>query len=157
MPQRPYTLTILPVGRTIEVDPAQLPYSRDGLPGSVLEIALGHGVEIDHACGGVVACSTCHVVVKEGFETCNEATEDEEDQLDHAPGLTTKSRLACQCVLGTVRRTWWSRCRVGIATWCARTTDVHLRGGRACRPREPRKVTSHREQAPPAAAQRPIS
>jgi 2Fe-2S ferredoxin len=83
---------------SVDVDPARLPYTRDGLPGSLLEIALGHDVAIDHACGGVCACSTCHVVVREGLESCSEATDDELDQLDKAPGLTPKSRLACQCV-----------------------------------------------------------
>lgn len=81
----------------IEVDPEKLPYDDHGLPGSLLEIALGHGIEIDHACGGVCACSTCHVIVKEGLDSCNEATDDEEDQLDDAYGLTANSRLACQC------------------------------------------------------------
>ena len=98
LPQQVYTLTFLPEGRKVTVDPAALPYSRDGLPGSILEIAGGHGVEIDHACGGVCACSTCHVIVREGGESCSPATEDEEDQLDLAPGLTPQSRLACQCV-----------------------------------------------------------
>lgn len=83
---------------SVDVDPAKLPYTRDGLPGSLLEIALGHDVGIDHACGGVCACSTCHVIVREGLESCSEATDDELDQLDKAPGLTPKSRLACQCV-----------------------------------------------------------
>ena len=98
LPTQPYTVTFLPEGRRIEVDPAKLPYSRDGLKGSILEIALGNGLEIDHACGGVCACSTCHVIVREGFETCTEASDDELDQLDNAPGLTPRSRLACQCV-----------------------------------------------------------
>ena len=84
--------------QVVEVDPTRIPYRRDGLPGSLLEIALGHEVEIDHACGGVVACSTCHVVVRQGLGSCNEATEAEEDQLDNAPGLTMSSRLSCQCV-----------------------------------------------------------
>jgi ferredoxin, 2Fe-2S len=98
LPKQKYTLTILPAGKVIEVDPAKLPYSRDGNKGSILEIALGHGVEIDHACGGVCACSTCHVIVREGFETMPEASEDELDQLDNARGLTPQSRLACQAV-----------------------------------------------------------
>jgi 2Fe-2S ferredoxin len=68
------------------------------LPGSILDIALASGVDIDHACGGVVACSTCHIIVKQGLNTCNESTDEEEDQLDKAPGLTPFSRLACQCV-----------------------------------------------------------
>jgi len=82
----------------IEVDPSKIPYSRTGQPGSILEIALGNGVEIDHACGGVCACSTCHVIVREGLESCSEATEDEEDMADEARGVTPESRLACQCV-----------------------------------------------------------
>ncbi len=97
-PTKPYTITFLPNGVTVKVDPAQVPYSRDGLPGSILEIALAHGVDIDHACGGVCACSTCHVIVKEGFETIPGASEDEEDQLDNARGLKPTSRLACQAV-----------------------------------------------------------
>ena len=98
LPTRAYTVTFLPEDVKVEVDPAALPYGRDGLPGSILDIALAHGVDIDHACGGVCACSTCHVIVRKGLETCSEATEDEEDQLDQAPGLELKSRLACQCV-----------------------------------------------------------
>jgi len=53
---------------------------------------------LDHACGGVCACSTCHVIVREGLESCNEPTDAELDQLDDAPGLEVKSRLGCQCV-----------------------------------------------------------
>ncbi len=56
------------------------------------------GQDMDHSCGGVCACSTCHVIVRQGLESCNEATDDEEDMLDLAPGLEPQSRLACQCV-----------------------------------------------------------
>ena len=97
-PTQKYKLTFLPAQVTVEVDPARVPYTRDGQQGSILEIALGHGVEIAHACGGVVACSTCHVIVRQGLETCSEATDDELDQLDKAPGLEEQSRLGCQCV-----------------------------------------------------------
>lgn len=88
----------MPMDVTVEVDPNDLPYQRDGLPGSLLDVALHHGVDIDHACGGVNACSTCHVIVKQGLDSCNESSEEEEDQLDNAPGLEPESRLACQCV-----------------------------------------------------------
>ncbi len=101
LPTKKYTLRIIDEQgkeHVIEVDPARIPYEDHGLPGSILDIALGHGIEIDHACGGVCACSTCHVIVKEGLESCNEPTEAEEDQLDEAYGLTSQSRLACQCV-----------------------------------------------------------
>lgn len=98
LPTRKYKITFLPMNKTIEVDPERFPYDHNGLPGSVLDIALGNGIEIDHACGGVCACSTCHVVLKEGYETTNEALEEEEDQLESAPDLKSTSRLACQCV-----------------------------------------------------------
>lgn len=98
LPGQPYTITFLPLNKVVEVDPAALPYSRDGAVGSILEIAMGHDIAIDHACGGVCACSTCHVIVKEGLESCNEAGEAELDQLDNARGLTPRSRLACQAV-----------------------------------------------------------
>ncbi|MBK8914850.1 MAG: 2Fe-2S iron-sulfur cluster binding domain-containing protein [Phycisphaerales bacterium] len=101
LPTKAYKLTIIDEQKRrheILVDPAKLPYEDHGLPGSILEIAMGHHIEVDHACGGVCACSTCHVIVREGLASCNESTDDEEDQLDNAYGLTAQSRLACQCV-----------------------------------------------------------
>ena len=97
---KPFTITYkTPHGITeVKVDPEKIPFGETGLPGSVLDIAMGAGIDVEHACGGVCACSTCHVIVKEGLETCNEATDDENDQLDEAPGLSLQSRLACQCV-----------------------------------------------------------
>lgn len=97
-PTKKYKLTFLPVNVTVEVDPAKFPYEHNGLPGSILDVALGNGVALDHACGGVCACSTCHVYVKQGLDSINEATEEEEDQLEKAPGLKPFSRLSCQCV-----------------------------------------------------------
>jgi ferredoxin, 2Fe-2S len=98
-PKQKYKITFLPAGKTVEVNPAEIPYGRTGLPGSILDIALelAH-IDLDHSCGGVCACSTCHVIVREGLESCNEPTEDELDQLEEARGLTTESRLGCQCV-----------------------------------------------------------
>ena len=97
-PKTRYRVTFLPMNTTFEVDPERLPYGRTGEPGSLLDIALAAGIEVDHACGGVCACSTCHLIVREGLESCNEATDDELDQLEEARGLTTESRLGCQCV-----------------------------------------------------------
>jgi 2Fe-2S ferredoxin len=97
-PKQAYKITFLPSGKVFHIDPAKVPYDRTGLPGSILDIAAEAGVPIDHACGGVCACSTCHVIVRQGLETCNEATDDENDMLDEARGLTIESRLACQCV-----------------------------------------------------------
>lgn len=99
-PTRPYEITIIYEGEphTFTVHPDEIPYDRSGQPGSILDICEGHEIPLEHTCGGVVACSTCHVIVKEGMKSCNEATEDEEDQLEEAPGLTSRSRLGCQCV-----------------------------------------------------------
>jgi ferredoxin, 2Fe-2S len=100
LPKQKYRITfkIKETGEeeVIEVDPAKLPLQRTGKPGSILDIALGNHIEIEHTCGG--ACATCHSIVRQGIATCNEATEDEEDQLEEAPGLTIQSRLSCQCV-----------------------------------------------------------
>lgn len=98
LPVQSYKVTFMPEGKTVTVDPASLPLSREGRPGSILDIADGNGVEIDHACGGVCACSTCHVIIREGAGSIPEATESEEDMLDEAPGLELTSRLACQAV-----------------------------------------------------------
>ncbi len=100
LPTRPYRISFRHAGgeTVVEVDPSRIPYGRDGLPGGILEIALAHGLALDHACGGVCACSTCHVIVRQGIESCNEASDAELDQLDNAPGLTSMSRLGCQSV-----------------------------------------------------------
>lgn len=82
----------------IEVDPAKIPFDHEGLPGSLLDILLGNGIELNHSCGGVCACSTCHVHVVKGMNSCNEANDDELDQLDMATDLRDNSRLGCQCV-----------------------------------------------------------
>ena len=64
---------------------------------SVLEVARRHDIDIEGACEGSMACSTCHVIVEEGwFDRLEEASEDEEDILDLAFGLTKTSRLGCQ-------------------------------------------------------------
>ncbi len=67
---------------------------------SVLEIAHKHGVDIEGACEGSLACSTCHVIVEpDWYELLKEASEDEEDMLDLAFGLTQTSRLGCQIIM----------------------------------------------------------
>jgi ferredoxin, 2Fe-2S len=101
-PTKPFTVTFrleeTGESRAVAVDPANIPFGDHGLEGSILDIAEGAGIAINHSCGGVCACSTCHVYVERGLETCSSATEDEEDMLDEAPALTTESRLSCQCV-----------------------------------------------------------
>jgi 2Fe-2S ferredoxin len=86
--------------RVIEFDPAKAPFQHDGRPGSILDVLLAHGIHLEHACGGNCACTTCHVIVKNGFDKLSEAEESELDLLDKAPGLTPTSRLGCQAVIG---------------------------------------------------------
>lgn len=85
--------------RVIEFNPADAPFHHDGRPGSILDVMLGHKLHLEHACGGNCACTTCHVVVKHGFDKLSDPEESEEDMLDKAPGLTPTSRLGCQAVI----------------------------------------------------------
>lgn len=66
---------------------------------SICEALLENGIAIEHACEMSAACTTCHVVVKQGFESLGEIEESEEDMLDRAWGLTPTSRLSCQAIL----------------------------------------------------------
>ncbi|MEM0909908.1 MAG: ISC system 2Fe-2S type ferredoxin [Pseudomonadota bacterium] len=66
---------------------------------SVLDVALKNGIGIEHACEKSCACTTCHVVVREGFDSMEEADELEEDLLDKAWGLEAESRLSCQAII----------------------------------------------------------
>jgi ferredoxin, 2Fe-2S len=87
---------------------------RAGKGEHLLEVALEHGINIEHACGGVCACSTCHIYVEKGMENLSESTEAEDDRVEEAPGLQRNSRLSCQCtVIGdgpiVVRVPAWNR------------------------------------------------
>jgi 2Fe-2S ferredoxin len=81
---------ICPEGAVIEAEPGT----------TVLDAALANGIEIEHACEKSCACTTCHVIVREGFDSLGEADEAEEDMLDKAWGLEPESRLSCQAVVG---------------------------------------------------------
>ena len=81
---------ICPEGAVIEAEPGS----------SICDAALANGIEIEHACEKSCACTTCHVIVREGFDTLVEAEEDEEDLLDKAWGLEPESRLSCQALVG---------------------------------------------------------
>lgn len=80
---------ICPEGAVIEVEP--------GI--SILDAAQANGIEIEHACEKSCACTTCHVIVREGFDSMAESTEDEDDLLDKAWGLESESRLGCQAIV----------------------------------------------------------
>jgi len=81
---------ICPEGAMIEAEPGV----------SICDAALTNGIAIEHACEKSCACTTCHVIVREGFETLEEADETEEDLLDKAWGLEPESRLSCQALVG---------------------------------------------------------
>jgi 2Fe-2S ferredoxin len=66
---------------------------------SLADALLDHGVDIEHACGKVAACTTCHCIVRKGFESLPPAEDKEEDLLDRAWGLTPVSRLSCQAIV----------------------------------------------------------
>ncbi|MBZ2209412.1 ISC system 2Fe-2S type ferredoxin [Massilia soli] len=89
------TITVLPhpeyapAGAEIDVPPGT----------TICDALLDHGVEIEHACGKVGACTTCHVIVRSGFASLNEVDDNEEDMLDRAWGLEPGSRLSCQAIV----------------------------------------------------------
>jgi len=81
---------ICPEGTVINVEP--------GI--SLCDAMLNNGIEIEHACEKSCACTTCHVHIREGFDSLQESTEDEDDYLDKAWGLDLDSRLSCQAIVG---------------------------------------------------------
>lgn len=81
--------SLCPEGKEVEVAPGT----------SVLDAALDHGIALEHACERACACTTCHVIVKEGYSSLGEPSETEDDLLDKAWGLTTQSRLGCQALV----------------------------------------------------------
>ncbi|MFA6041391.1 MAG: ISC system 2Fe-2S type ferredoxin [Methylophilus sp.] len=81
---------VCPEGLTLEIKPGKV----------LCDVLTAHGVEIEHACDGVCACSTCHVIIKEGYASLTAPEDEEEDQLDKAWGLTANSRLSCQVKVG---------------------------------------------------------
>jgi len=94
-----YKITFKPMDKTVDVDKSIDNFHGVGEPGSVLDIAIGLAkIDIEHTCGGVAACSTCHIIIEEGLDSCNEAGDQELDMLDNAPDNTLKSRLSCQCI-----------------------------------------------------------
>jgi 2Fe-2S ferredoxin len=79
-------ITFLPMNQTVD--------AKDGE--TILEVAVAHDIPLQHACGGFCACTTCHVIVKQGEQNLTDMEEDEEERLDRATGVTLRSRLGCQ-------------------------------------------------------------
>jgi len=80
---------VCPAGATVDAEP--------GI--SICKTLLEHDIEIEHACELSCACTTCHVIVRKGFESLDPSDEDEDDLLDKAWGLTATSRLSCQAII----------------------------------------------------------
>ena len=81
---------ICPEGAVLDVAPGT----------SICDAALEHGIHIEHACEKSCACTTCHVYIREGFDSLADATDLEEDYLDKAWGVDPDSRLSCQAKVG---------------------------------------------------------
>ena len=107
-----HKVTFEPANITVEVDETAYPLTPHCRPGSLLDIALANGVAVEHACGGVGICATCHVIVKAGQDNLSPPSDEELDHLEQAPGATLDSRLACQAVVHgdvTVSVPAWNR------------------------------------------------
>lgn len=92
-------VTFEPEGKTVEFPYDSMPYDGHGLPMSFLDVAENYGIFLDHACGGVCACTTCHLYVKQGTAGVSEAEDLELDRMETAAGLELNSRLGCQAVI----------------------------------------------------------
>ena len=105
-------VTFANIGKTVEFESGKLPYHEHGKPESILDVALNFGISLEHACGGVCACTTCHVHVKIGKENLSPEEDDELDRLDMAADLQLNSRLGCQAIVKgdiTVDMPAWNR------------------------------------------------
>ena len=85
--------------QVVEFEHGALEYQGHGLPESFLDVAMNLGVPLEHACGGSCACTTCHLVIREGMQNLSDMEDNEADRLDTAWDLTTASRLGCQAVI----------------------------------------------------------
>jgi len=92
-------VTFLPEGKTVEFKYDTMPYDGHGLPMSFLDVAENYGIFLDHACGGVCACTTCHIHVKQGEQGISEAEDLELDRMETAADIQLNSRLGCQAVI----------------------------------------------------------
>ena len=81
-----HTITFEPQGIQVQIEDGE----------TILRAALDNEVDLEHACGGFCACTTCHVIIKSGDDDISEMEEDEEDKLDGCEGVTLHSRLGCQ-------------------------------------------------------------
>ncbi len=95
------TVTFIIAGQPhiVQCDLASLPPAHHGQRGSLLGIALGAGIPVEHACGGNGACTTCHVIIRSGAHNLTEMDDTELDRLEAAWDVGPDSRLACQAIV----------------------------------------------------------
>ncbi len=79
------------------IEPVVVENAEEGY--SILEVTEDHDIHLNHNCGGVCACSTCHIYVQKGMDDLEEISDKEEDFIDRAINPKLTSRLACQCVI----------------------------------------------------------
>jgi len=92
-------VTFEPEGHTVEFEFGTMPYQHHGKPMSFLDVAENHDVFLDHACGGVCACTTCHLHIKAGATGISEPEDKELDRMETAADIQLNSRLGCQAVI----------------------------------------------------------
>ena len=92
-------VTFLPENKTVEFPFDTLPYEGHGRPMSFLDVAENYDIFLDHACGGVCACTTCHLWIKQGASGVSEAEDLELDRMETAADIQLSSRLGCQAVI----------------------------------------------------------
>src|ERR1700742_3476112 len=88
-------VTFKPEGKTVEFPFGSLPYDGHGEPMSLLDVAENYGIFLDHACGGVCACTTCHIHVLAGAPGLSEAEDLELDRMETAADIQLNSRVGC--------------------------------------------------------------
>ena len=85
--------------KTVEFEQGKLPFQEHGLPESFLDVAMNLGIPLEHACGGSCACTTCHLIIRQGENNLSPMQDNEADRLDTAWDLRPSSRLGCQAVI----------------------------------------------------------
>jgi len=96
----PLALSVSATTITFQLSDGQPAQTHVAAPGeSVLDVALNNGIQLQHNCGGVCGCSTCHIYIDAGGDNLPEISDKEEDFIDRAENPRINSRLACQCMV----------------------------------------------------------
>ena len=121
--------------QTVEFEHGKLEYLGHGLPESFLDVAMNCGIHLEHACGGSCACTTCHLIIKQGMENLSEMEEKEADRLDTAWGLTANHASAAR------------RCSRDVVCECPMYTRNYVQEGGGIQLGQPDKDEKARKEA----------